>query len=315
MEKLKILFVGLGSIAKRHISNLKNICDSQQRKCQIDIFHSGICKRPESDEGLSITDVYFDEKEVPDDYDIIFITNPTIYHLDALKKFCCKGRHFFVEKPLCTIEQIKEIPEDFKKKESIYYVACPLRFHPVIQYLKKNVCFQDVFCVRAISSSYLPEWRENVDYRQTYSAHQSLGGGVSIDLIHEWDYLCYLLGRPQKVYPVLGKVSDLEIDSDDIALYIAQYNKMMVEIHLDYFGRKTIRQLQLFMKEDTIMCDLIKSSIVYSQNDEEINFRKERNEWQKEELKMFLNILDGKTKNPNGIEYACGTLNLTRGIA
>ena len=71
------------------------------------------------------------------------------------------------------------------KYGSTYYVACPLRYNAVIQYIKDNIDLQDVISVRSISSSYLPDWRPGVDYRKTYSAKKELGGGVSIDLIHE----------------------------------------------------------------------------------------------------------------------------------
>ena len=71
---------------------------------------------------------------------------------------------------------------------------------------------------RVICSSYLPDWRPGVDYRTVYSAHKALGGGVTIDLIHEWDYLVDLFGVPQKLYNFKGTYSDLEIDSDDLSV-------------------------------------------------------------------------------------------------
>ncbi len=63
-----------------------------------------------------------------------------------------------------------------------------------------------------------------------------MGGGVSIDLIHELDYLCYLFGLPQRVRLEKGKYSSLEIDSDDLALYQLAYPDKLAQIYLDYFG-------------------------------------------------------------------------------
>lgn len=76
-----------------------------------------------------------------------------------------------------------------------------------------------------------------MDYRTVYSAHKDMGGGVTIDLIHEWDYLVELFGKPEKMYNFKGTYSHLEIDSDDLSVYIAQYPTLLCEVHLDYFGR------------------------------------------------------------------------------
>ena len=57
-----------------------------------------------------------------------------------------------------------------------------------------------VYSARVLCSSYLPGWRPGVDYRTVYSAHKDMGGGVTIDLIHEWDYLVELFGKPEKMY-------------------------------------------------------------------------------------------------------------------
>lgn len=314
MREWKILFVGLGSIAKRHIKNLVLIQEEENVKYRIDVFRSGIHRDVCCDVEQYIENEYYIYEDVPLNYDIVFITNPTEYHLETLQKFHTNGKHFFIEKPLCNIAQMQDLNYGLLRKNSICYVACPLRYTDVIQYLKKNIDFEDVFSIRCISSSYLPEWRKDADYRKCYSAHREMGGGVSIDLIHEWDYLSYLLGQPQKVSCYINKVSDLEIDSDDIAIYIAQYDGLTVELHLDYFGRVPIRQIQLFMKADTVFCDLIESTITFLRTGEKIEFGQERDDYQKEELRAFLNMVQGKEKNINDMKHACEVLKLTKGI-
>ena len=61
---------------------------------------------------------------------------------------------------------------------------------------KNNVDLNDVISTRIICSSYLPNG-ENADY-VIYSSKR-MGGGVSLDLIHEIDYILYLFGKPEKI--------------------------------------------------------------------------------------------------------------------
>ena len=68
---------------------------------------------------------------------------------------------------------------------------------------------------------------DGVDYRTVYSAHKAMGGGVTIDLIHEWDYLVELFGVPDKLYNFKGTYSDLEIDSDMLRHGAAVENILM----------------------------------------------------------------------------------------
>lgn len=313
MYDWKILFVGIGSIAKRHIKNIWEVIEEQGNKCRIDAFRSNGFNKLGSDTEQYLTNVYYEEKHVPTDYDIIFITNPTEFHLETLMKFHDKGKNFFIEKPLCSVRQLETLQLDFLRENSVYYVASPLRFTAVVQYVKNNIDINDVLSVRSISSSYLPEWRPDTDYRKSYSANKNLGGGVAIDLIHEWDYLFFLFGRPYKVYAIMKHVSELEIDTEDIAIYIAEYDNMVAELHLDYLGRYPVRKLEIFMKEDTVVCDLINSTVRYMKNGKIIDFHEERNAYQKEEIRFFLKQLQENVVNKEKLLEAVEVLKLTGG--
>lgn len=310
MDKMKVCFVGVGSIAKRHIKNLKEICKSQNIELTIDAYRHSKSECSEK----SVDSVYHDLMNVPNDYDVIFITNPTEYHLKSLMDFHDKGKHFFIEKPVVSLQQIKEAKCFSFKTDSVYYVACPLRYNAVIQYLKQHIDPNDVISVRSISSSYLPDWRPGQDYRNTYSAHRNLGGGVSVDLIHEWDYLTYLFGWPEKVYHMIGKKSALEIDSDDYAIYIADFKNKIAELHLDYFGRKTIREIELFTHRETIVGDIVSGQISFLTNGNRIEFHEERDDYQKRELNFFLDMVIGKRLPEESFLHGVKVLELTQGI-
>lgn len=305
---MKFLFIGLGSIAGRHITNLKEICPDSH----ITVLRSGIGKKVSSTICEIIDCILINTCELEDWYDAVFITNPTSMHYDTLLRYQDKSNCFFIEKPV--FQSGTENIRRFLVSDKTYYVACPLRFTNVIQYVKKNIEFSDIYSIRCLSSSYLPEWRPECDYRDTYSAHKKLGGGVSIDLIHEWDYLHYLIGMPEEVKCFICKKSKLEIDSDDIAVYIAEYKDKIVELHLDYFGRETVRKMELFGNEDTIIVDLVKQRIEWLKQEKRIDLEQERNEFQKRELEHFLDIINGRCECDNDLEDACEVLRLARGI-
>lgn len=307
MDHLKVCFVGIGSIAKRHIRNLHTICEEKNIDLTIDAFR----RSAEIIDGID--KVFCNEISVPSDYDAVFITNPTDKHLESLAHFHDKGKHFFIEKPVVSLPQIDMAKQFELRRDSVYYVAAPLRYNAVIQWIKNNINPVDVISIRSISSSYLPDWRPGQDYRETYSAHKEMGGGVSIDLIHEWDYLTYLFGEPRKILSIIGKKSDLEIDSDDYAIYIAEYSDKIVELHLDYFGRKTIREIQLFTKNDTIIGDIANNKVVFLRTGEVIDFHEERDDFQKRELVHFLQMVDGIDEVEDGFHHGIQVLNLTQG--
>ena len=309
MELKKILIVGYGSMGKRHIKNLNKILADS---VMIDILRREENRSVDLENEDPRLRFLFSSKQLKDHYDAVFITNPTSLHYETLKKYQPLSDAFFIEKPVFVTgdEDISSLQDTEKK----YYVACPLRYSNVIQWLKNNMDFNTVHSMRVISSSYLPDWRPGTDYRETYSAHRDMGGGVSIDLIHEWDYISYLIGFPQRVQSIIGKRSNLEIDSDDVALYIAEYEDKVAEVHLDYFGRKPIRRMELFTSDDTIVADLIGQRITWLCSGKELALSEDRDSYQRKELQHFLDIIDGDICSDNGIEEACRVLRIARGV-
>lgn len=309
---LNVCFVGVGSIAGRHIINLARICKKRNVILNLDIYRSGKGV-PLSDQLMEVTRKIYDISAlIMEKYDAVFVTNPTSMHYDTILRFQEHTKAFFIEKPV-----FDTFDKDLSKidQNRIYYVACPLRYKALIQHLKKNIDVDKVYSVRAISSSYLPDWRPGIDYKTTYSAHKELGGGVSIDLIHEWDYLTYLFGPPKKIFTIQKKISHLDIDSEDAALYIADCGNTLIELHLDYFGRKPIRQIEIFAENETIVCDLIENEMMRTGPDGEkrIQFQEERDDYQIHELEYFLDLINSNAESENDITHACNILKLSKG--
>lgn len=307
---MKVCFCGLGSIGKRHLLNLCRVCCERNIELEIHAFRQTDTALEERFTSL-LSKQITEENKLDSDYDIVFVTNPTVLHFDTIKSMAVRTNNMFIEKPI--FDTCERRAEELKFcGKGVYYVAGPLRYSPVIQKLKKIIANETVYCVRAICSSYLPNWRPNVDYRQVYSAKKELGGGAAIDLIHEWDYITCLFGFPQKVYSICGKYSRLQIDSEDLALYIAEYADKAVEIHLDYFGRVARREIEIFTQNGTIRGDLIKNCVSFTDSREPICFTEEGNDVYLREMNFFIDkILSGQSYS--NIDRCIKVLNIAQG--
>lgn len=308
--KLKICIVGLGSIGKRHIKNLIHVLENRGITYEIDALRSSPTALPDEIDGM-IRNRYYDSKDMQEDYDIIFVTNPTVCHYDTMKKVLTKTKHMFIEKPVfdTVAYELSSLPF---QSDGVYYVACPLRHKSIMRYVKEELLPRErVISARILSTSYLPAWRRGTDYRNNYSAHKDMGGGVTRDLIHEWDYALDLFGNPSKVYHIKRHISNLDIDSDDIAVYIAEYPRMLLEMHLDYIGQKTERVLQLFTNEKRIDIDLIGNRLAEYAGDRLMSekcFSEE--DCYLNEMEYFIDCVERKRSNMNTVENAYHTLKI-----
>ena len=105
------------------------------------------------------------------------------------------------------------------------------RYMPLFNNIK-NIIDQriigNILAVNVYAGQYLPNWRSNSDYRDGVSANKSLGGGVLLELSHEIDYVIWLFGVPKSVICSAPKISNLEIDVEDIANIIFEYEQIRI---------------------------------------------------------------------------------------
>lgn len=307
---MEVLFVGLGSIGTRHLRNLFAVAKEKGVQVQADALRSSMRPLAEDVEGLLRAQyVSYDQLG---HYDAAFITNPTHLHAHTLAELAGKVDCFFIEKPIFegTGYDLEQLGLGPNQKA---YVAAPMRWCGTFLALKKLMPTLRPYSARVICSSYLPDWRPGVDYRKVYSAHKDMGGGVTIDLIHEWDYMVELFGKPLESYNFKGTYSDLEIDSDDLSVYIARYPNMLAEIHLDYFGRTYRRTIELFCADGTVTADFGAGTLTLA-NGVVQHFEEPVNDRYMREMEYFLDYaINGQGESINSPAMALDVLKLTLG--
>ena len=312
---LTALFIGLGSIGTRHLKNLTAICAQRGLALRADALRSDLARplRPGAAELLHSQFTTLQDSAALPHYDLAFITNPTSLHAQALEEIRGLADALFIEKPIVSAEQADVDLAALLPAGQKAYVAAPMRWCGTMLALKNHLPGLRPYSARVICSSYLPDWRPGVDYRTVYSAHKALGGGVTIDLIHEWDYLVDLFGVPQELYNLRGTYSELEIDSDDLSVYIARYPSLLAEVHLDYFGRGYRRSIELFCRDGSVVADFGAGTLTMPDGtvqsfEEPVNRRYER------EMEYFVDYaLTGCGESCNPPALALKVLKLTLG--
>jgi predicted dehydrogenase len=170
----------------------------------------------------------------------------------------------FIEKPaIHKLENSDTLVQLIKEQKIINYVACNMRFHPCITFLKNKIETENLRIneVNVYCGSYLPDWRPEKDFKLIYSANASMGGGVHLDLFHELDYITWLFGLPKKSQSILRNVSSLNINAVDYANYILEYDNFTTSIILNYYRKKPKREIEIVFNNETLIIDLINNSI------------------------------------------------------
>ena len=288
---MKVLILGLGSIAKKHISALKDI--------EIDVDIYALRSSIDSNQYQDVTNL-FSYKELTDiDFNFCIISSPTAHHVDNIKELLSYNIPLFIEKPLFSSIGNQKVIDKVNYNGIKTYVACNLRFLDSLNFVRETYIKDETLKVNEVNSycgSYLPDWRPNVEYKKSYSANEDMGGGVHIDLIHEIDYMYWLFGSPEKSSKILKSVSSLDINAIDYANFILEYPTFTGSIVLNYFRRDPKRYLEIVFSEFTIYVDLIENC-VFKNN--EIIFESNQRiiDTYKPQLEYFIDNINGKTYN------------------
>jgi len=243
---MKVLVIGYGSIGSRHVKLLKKLG-----------INVAVVSKHDIDYHVKYNDLYPAVDTEKPDY--IVIANKTCDHYQTLAHIAELDYRgiVLVEKPLFHLFLTPPL-NNFRA----IFVAYNLRFHPVIQKLKRLLRNEKILSIQVHCGQYLPLWRPGSDYRLCYSASKAAGGGVLRDLSHELDYLNWILNGWRRLTALGGHFSHLQIDSDDIFSILMETNRCpAVTVHLNYLNHATRREILVNTDRHTIKGDLINCTL------------------------------------------------------
>ena len=146
------------------------------------------------------------------------------------------------EKPASTsADGVAELAIAAAEADVVAAVACQFRFNEMLATLRSRVLAGSVgtvLDVDAMLGEHLADYHPDEDYRTSYAARQSMGGGVLLTQIHQIDFLSWIFGPFESAFAIGGQRGDLAIDVEDSVSYLlASTSGVPVRGHLDYLQR------------------------------------------------------------------------------
>lgn len=257
-ERPACVIVGTGSIGKRHLQVLK-------ASGEINVFAFPI--RPQSRPELKANNFH-----VLENWDQVrelgigcaIIATDTGRHPTDIQFALDAGCSVLVEKPLAVDAASAFLKlQEAKRLERGLWVGCSLRFQASLNTFRDQLrLIGKIHAVRIECQSYLPEWRPQRSYKDSYSA-RSDEGGVLRDLIHEIDYALWLYGLPKAITANIRSTGALGIPAEDAADILWEtHNAGSVSITLDYLSRPAHRQMRTHGELGTLTWDGISGQVI-----------------------------------------------------
>jgi predicted dehydrogenase len=261
---MKFLIVGLGSMGKRRIRNLKYL-----KAGEIIGFDTLEARRKEAEEKYGIkTYDNFDNamKEQPDS---LIISTPPDLHVKYALEAARRNKHFFMEASVVD-DGMDELITVCRSKNIVAAPSCTMRFQPSIKKMKELVdskVIGNILLFSHHSGQYLPDWHPWEDYRKFYVAKKATGAAreiVSFELV----WLEWVFGEIDTVSCFKGKLSSLDIDIDDAYQCIMEFkNKVLGNMLVDVISRVAERSCEIYGEKGNIRWEWGSGVKVYTSDD------------------------------------------------
>jgi len=298
LKSIRILISGLGSIGRRHLANLESLGYTD-----IAFHRSG---KSTIEDPLPNYPSFNDLNQALAEFEpaVVFVCGPSHKHMEVALKSAASGANLFIEKPLgSTLDGIVDLERLAASYGSTIMVGYMMRFHPLLQKIKTLInqnAIGKLVHLRSQWGEYVPDWHPWEDYRETYAAKRSMGGGPAITLSHEIDMALWFIGEAASVQGMQNNASDLELDTEHgVDILIKSKAGTTANLHLDFYQRPPTRTSEFIGTNGRISFDYYGSRIeVFSADQPEpvevidISDSFERNNMFIKEIEHFFECID-----------------------
>jgi predicted dehydrogenase len=314
----RYLVVGSGSIARRHMRNLREMFPSAEIGC---VTGSG---RPATPEECGADTVYPSlDAAIAARPRFAIVASASPFHPAHAAALLDAGIPVLIEKPLAdSLERFRRHAPNLRAGSDRIDVGYNLRYLESAAAVKAVLDRGDIGRVHTVCvdvGQYLPAWRPQQDYRAGVSARRELGGGVLLELSHELDYLGWLFGPFDAVFGRTRNTGSLEIDVEDVvdALLIGA-DGLVVQLHMDFLQRMPSRTCKIMGANGELVWNIVEGSVRMRRDSGETivaaGADADRNAMYMAQLAHFSRVADGTASPRTSLDEAAEVLVLVEAL-
>jgi predicted dehydrogenase len=262
--------IGLGSIAGRHRKNVRAVFPGAKI---VAMSSSGRAVHGTIEDADVIASNLDDVAALKPKWAVV--ASPASAHAEHAIHLLEEGVAVLIEKPMVVNEHDSALLQAaIDRGAPPVAVAHCLRYMPAASVVKAALeegCIGTIYNVYASVGQYLPSWRPGIHFRNSVSAQPTLGGGVLLELSHEFDYLQWILGELDVEFCLLRNSRELDLEVEEIAdvTLTAIKSGVVCQVHLDFLQIPPQRTCQFIGSHGRLDWNLIDNSVTVRKPDSE----------------------------------------------
>lgn len=243
-----------------------------------------------------------------DNYDLAVIASPATLHHDDAMILMHLSNLLILEKPLThNLDSSLDLNEVVKKSGNTVKVAYHLRFSETVNKLRELISSLSLGRMKVANLNYsqnIKIWRPQIDFMQSVSTRQELGGGVLLELSHEIDAVHFLIGDFVSIKTSLFEfddtISDGKVDTK-VSFAGTTIQGVSVSIYLDMVTFPATRIWNFTFDRGEIQADLLTGEIFVSVDRKKFEkyHQSGHHERDRAGAMMLATLLDNSKENEN----------------
>lgn len=290
----KVLVIGTGSIAQKHIDILNSLNYSVYVYSET---NEKFFKK--NSKILRLANL-----NKLNNFEFTILANKTSDHLKILKILINQNMHIYCEKPIFYKKfNYQKIRDQIKKNKIIFHNGYQLRNDSKIKYIQKKLKKLKIKSFQVSVGHDFNQWRKTGIHTNSYFSDTKKGGGVIFELVHEINLINLLFGKIKKISTI--KSNSKNFKCEDIAVSIIETeNKIVGSLYQDMLSNIFFRYITIVTNKNFFKIDMVKNLILENDTIKKFQNMNKQTDLLKKNILLFKNRIRKRDYSLNDYDTA-----------